>query len=240
MLFLFNFIDKLQVGYIKTDDGTFFIEPAEHYGPNELGHHLHIIHMSDDPIMNENVDDVIVKKKENQCYATSASDDYDDYENSLDENVDASIHSSKIISPYENSGDASVLKKADDAFLFEKPKKLWKKNCGSEKWEDGWSKAFKNYFKKGIKKERNVEQDLWDDKEDKEMKEKSINMHKVSKKKVKNKQTKRKRRSSSYESVHRYLEVLVVADKMFLDFHKDKDYENYILTTMNMVRKYAF
>lgn len=37
------------------------------------------------------------------------------------------------------------------------------------------------------------------------------------------------------ESVQRYLEVLVVADKSFLTHHKGTDYETYILTIMNMV-----
>ena len=37
---------------------------------------------------------------------------------------------------------------------------------------------------------------------------------------------------------HRFLEVLVVADKKFLDFHKKDDHENYILTIMNMVSDY--
>lgn len=36
----------------------------------------------------------------------------------------------------------------------------------------------------------------------------------------------------------RYLEILVVVDKKFLDFHKKDDHENYILTVMNMVSDY--
>lgn len=36
-------------------------------------------------------------------------------------------------------------------------------------------------------------------------------------------------------SVHRYLETLVVADKKFMEYHKNSDYETYILTIMNMV-----
>lgn len=36
-------------------------------------------------------------------------------------------------------------------------------------------------------------------------------------------------------STHRYLETLVVADKKFLEHHKNTDYESYILTIMNMV-----
>jgi hypothetical protein len=38
-----------------------------------------------------------------------------------------------------------------------------------------------------------------------------------------------------HESINRFVEVLVVADKKFIDYHKDKDYENYIMTVMNMV-----
>ncbi|KAI4459047.1 adamts a disintegrin and metalloprotease with thrombospondin motifs protease [Holotrichia oblita] len=39
-------------------------------------------------------------------------------------------------------------------------------------------------------------------------------------------------------SVHRFLEVLVVCDKAFLNFHKGTDYHNYVLTIMNMVSDY--
>lgn len=38
------------------------------------------------------------------------------------------------------------------------------------------------------------------------------------------------------KSVHRYLEILVVCDKKFLEHHKHTDYETYVLTVMNMVR----
>lgn len=44
----------------------------------------------------------------------------------------------------------------------------------------------------------------------------------------------------SYESKQRYLETLVVADKKFLEHHKNTDYETYILTIMNMVRTSVF
>lgn len=40
------------------------------------------------------------------------------------------------------------------------------------------------------------------------------------------------------DSEHHFLEVLVAVDKKFLDFHKNDDYENYILTVMNMVSDY--
>lgn len=36
-------------------------------------------------------------------------------------------------------------------------------------------------------------------------------------------------------SSHRYLELLIVCDKQFLNFHKGTDYHNYVLTIMNMV-----
>lgn len=38
-----------------------------------------------------------------------------------------------------------------------------------------------------------------------------------------------------YDSVHRYLEILLVCDKKFITFHKNSDIENYVLTIMNMV-----
>lgn len=40
-------------------------------------------------------------------------------------------------------------------------------------------------------------------------------------------------------SIHRYLETLIVCDKKFLEYHRNTDYENYVLTIMNMVRKIA-
>jgi len=36
-------------------------------------------------------------------------------------------------------------------------------------------------------------------------------------------------------SIHRYVEIGVVADRRFLDFHNNTDYEQYLLTIMNMV-----
>lgn len=39
-------------------------------------------------------------------------------------------------------------------------------------------------------------------------------------------------------SKHHFLETLIVADKKFLDYHKDTDYETYILTIMNMVSSF--
>lgn len=36
-------------------------------------------------------------------------------------------------------------------------------------------------------------------------------------------------------SEHRFLEVMVVADKKFMNYHKNRDLETYILTLMNMV-----
>lgn len=49
-------------------------------------------------------------------------------------------------------------------------------------------------------------------------------------------QSEEKRKTpKTLESVHRYLETLVVADKKFLNFHKNTDQEKYIMTVMNMV-----
>lgn len=39
-------------------------------------------------------------------------------------------------------------------------------------------------------------------------------------------------------SSHRFIELLVVCDKQFLNFHKGTDYHNYVLTIMNMVSKF--
>lgn len=47
--------------------------------------------------------------------------------------------------------------------------------------------------------------------------------------------TKRKPKSSNLQSIHRYLETLIVADQKFLQFHKNTDHEKYIMTIMNMV-----
>lgn len=44
-----------------------------------------------------------------------------------------------------------------------------------------------------------------------------------------------KRAASSTHSIHRYIEVALVADRRFLDFHKGSNYEQYLLTVMNMV-----
>lgn len=42
-------------------------------------------------------------------------------------------------------------------------------------------------------------------------------------------------RSRGLISEHRYLETMVVADKKFIEYHKKRDMETYILTVMNMV-----
>lgn len=57
--------------------------------------------------------------------------------------------------------------------------------------------------------------------------EKALNYHKKPHLRVKRSETKR-----------RFMEVLVVADKKFLDHHKNDDPERYILTVMNMVSDY--
>ncbi|KAL0128942.1 hypothetical protein PUN28_003960 [Cardiocondyla obscurior] len=41
--------------------------------------------------------------------------------------------------------------------------------------------------------------------------------------------------SSGTHSVHRYIEIGLIADRRFLDFHNNTDYEQYLLTVMNMV-----
>lgn len=41
--------------------------------------------------------------------------------------------------------------------------------------------------------------------------------------------------SSGTHSIHRYIEVGIVCDRRFLDFHKNTDYEKYVMTIMNMV-----
>ncbi|XP_050455485.1 A disintegrin and metalloproteinase with thrombospondin motifs 7-like [Cataglyphis hispanica] len=41
--------------------------------------------------------------------------------------------------------------------------------------------------------------------------------------------------SSATHSIHRYIEMGLIADRRFLDFHNNTDYEQYLLTIMNMV-----
>ncbi|XP_044021259.1 A disintegrin and metalloproteinase with thrombospondin motifs 6-like [Aphidius gifuensis] len=41
--------------------------------------------------------------------------------------------------------------------------------------------------------------------------------------------------SSFTHSIHRFIEIGLVADKKFLDYHKNNDYEKYLLTIMNIV-----
>lgn len=41
--------------------------------------------------------------------------------------------------------------------------------------------------------------------------------------------------SSGTHSIHRFIEIGLVADKKFLEFHKNTDYEKYLLTIMNVV-----
>lgn len=40
---------------------------------------------------------------------------------------------------------------------------------------------------------------------------------------------------SGTHSIHRYIEIGLIADRRFLDFHNNTDYEQYLLTIMNMV-----
>lgn len=44
--------------------------------------------------------------------------------------------------------------------------------------------------------------------------------------------------SAGTHSIHRYIEIGLVADRRFLDFHNNTDYEQYLLTIMNMVSDY--
>lgn len=41
--------------------------------------------------------------------------------------------------------------------------------------------------------------------------------------------------STGTHSIHRYIEIGLIADRRFLDFHNNTDYEQYLLTVMNMV-----
>ncbi|CAD7087041.1 unnamed protein product [Hermetia illucens] len=87
-------------------------------------------------------------------------------------------------------------------------------NCGTnEDWRKGWKRAFDTYY--------HYEQEQ--------------SYHRKQQGNGTSNHVDRRRSNGPH---HRYLEVLVVADKMFLDFHKDKDHENYILAVMNMVSDY--
>ncbi|XP_032687133.1 A disintegrin and metalloproteinase with thrombospondin motifs 7-like [Odontomachus brunneus] len=44
--------------------------------------------------------------------------------------------------------------------------------------------------------------------------------------------------SAGTHSIHRYIEIGLIADRRFLDFHNNTDYEQYLLTIMNMVSDY--
>lgn len=41
--------------------------------------------------------------------------------------------------------------------------------------------------------------------------------------------------SPGTHSIHRYIEIGLIADRRFLDFHNSTDYEQYLLTITNMV-----
>ncbi|XP_043277763.1 A disintegrin and metalloproteinase with thrombospondin motifs 7-like [Venturia canescens] len=43
------------------------------------------------------------------------------------------------------------------------------------------------------------------------------------------------RQNSGSHSIHRYIEAAVICDRRFLDYHKQTDYEKYVMTIMNMV-----
>lgn len=41
--------------------------------------------------------------------------------------------------------------------------------------------------------------------------------------------------SPGTHSIYRYIEIGLIADRRFLDFHNNTDYEQYLLTIMNMM-----
>ncbi|KAJ8970173.1 hypothetical protein NQ317_016646, partial [Molorchus minor] len=113
-------------GYITVDNVRYFIEPVEEHGPNEEGHHLHVV------------------------YETQPG--YEHYKT--------------------------------------------KNRCGTtESWEEAWKRRFREKLARGERLEK---------------------------------------RGST--SLHRYMEILVVSDKKFLNHHKNRDVETYIMTVMNMAR----
>ncbi|XP_069698808.1 A disintegrin and metalloproteinase with thrombospondin motifs 12-like [Periplaneta americana] len=123
-------------GYIKTDDGHYFIEPVEDQQPETNGKHLHVVYKRSAVMRGE-------------------------------------------------------------------------RNCASQSWKDGWRDRLEMEYRRRrvaeiyAKENGLAEQDI--------------------------------RRTFSK---HRYQEILVVADKRFLQFHNNTDYEMYILTIMNMASDY--
>ncbi|XP_076380683.1 A disintegrin and metalloproteinase with thrombospondin motifs 7 [Megalopta genalis] len=128
------------VGYVQTDRGRYFIEPANEAEPEPDGRHVHIA--------------------------------------------------------YERSVEHEAAEKDGHP-----PKKA----CGvSDNWEIAWAEALA-------------------EREKRSMKEKSLVA---------------KRADNPYSathSIHRYLTLAVVADRMFLDYHNNTNYEQYLMTVMNMV-----
>ncbi|XP_061932556.1 A disintegrin and metalloproteinase with thrombospondin motifs 12-like isoform X2 [Apis cerana] len=129
------------VGYVQTDHGRYFIEPAIETEPKEDGQHVHIAYKRG-PTMKDEV-----------------------------------------------------------------PKK---KHCGtSDKWEEEWAKQLarreKEIMEEGDRKKR------------KETKETTPPFG---------------------HSVHRYMEIAVVADRKFLDFYNSSNFEQYLLTIMNIAADY--
>lgn len=47
--------------------------------------------------------------------------------------------------------------------------------------------------------------------------------------------SKRETPISGTHSIHRFIEIGLIADRRFLDFHNNTNYEQYLLTIMNMV-----
>lgn len=190
--FQFSSLHSSQIGYLKTNDGIYFIEPAEGHGANELGHHLHLVHKQDD-LFNKN------KKDTGKSMRT---DDEDNDEDDVDDDAEDDTEAEGA----EDTVDESIV--VDDKIDDISSSKL-NRQCESFNWNEGWAKAFQNLYEgklstqyaNGDSTTYNISDDM----------KREVN------------------------DAHKFLEVLVVADKKFLDYHRDKDYENYILTIMNMV-----
>ncbi|KAJ9585149.1 hypothetical protein L9F63_003040, partial [Diploptera punctata] len=84
--------------------------------------------------------------------------------------------------------------------------------CGTKNWKEGWRDRIRHEYGRRQGTMTNLKTDD------------ETNLSKLF------------RRTAT--SKHNYLEILVVADKHFLDYHNNTDYETYILTIMNMASDY--